>query len=91
MLRGWLADLPPGPVNAGVPFASGEGLGIAEGPHGDIWHWVRLDAGNVATSFARDPRWLHWPLIDAACAGAALGDLPLIMRSFSPAASGLEL
>ena len=91
MLRGWLADLPPGPVNGGVPFASGEGLGVAEGPHGDIWHWLRLDAGNIATSFVRDPRWLHWPLIEAACAGAALSDLPLIMRSFSPAASGLEL
>lgn len=91
MLRRWLADLPPGPVNGGVPFASGEGLGVAEGPHGDIWHWLRLDAGNIATSFVRDPRWLHWPVIEAACAGAALGDLPLILRSFSPAASGLEL
>ncbi len=91
MLRGWLADLPPGPVNAGVPFASGEGLGVAEGPHGDVWHWLRLDAGNVATNFVRDPRWLHWPLIEAACGGAAVSDLPLIMQSFSPAASGLEL
>ena len=91
MLRGWLADLPPGPVNAGVPFASGEGLGVAEGPHGDVWHWLRLDAGNVATNFVRDPRWLHWPLIEATCAGTAVSDLPLIMRSFSPATSGLEL
>jgi Ni,Fe-hydrogenase III large subunit len=91
LLRGWLADLPPGPVNAGVPFASGEGLGVAEGPHGDVWHWLRLDAGNVATNFVRDPRWMHWPLIEAACGGAAVSDLPLIMQSFSPAASGLEL
>jgi len=91
MLRGWLADLPPGPVNAGVPFASGEGLGVAEGPHGDVWHWLRLDAGNIATNFVRDPRWLHWPLIEAACGGAAVSDLPLILQSFSPAASGLEL
>ena len=91
LLRGWLADLPPGSVNAAVPLASGEGLGVAEGPHGDIWHWLRLDAGTVATSFVRDPRWLHWPLIEAACVGAALGDLPLILRSFSPAVSGLEL
>lgn len=91
LLRGWLADLPSGPVNAAVPLASGEGLGVAEGPHGDIWHWLRLDAGTVATSFVRDPRWLHWPLIEAACSGGALGDLPLILRSFSPAVSGLEL
>ena len=91
MLRGWLANLPLGPFNGGVPFTSGEGLGVGEGPHGDIWHWLRLDAGNIATSFVRDPRWLHWPVIEEACAGAALGDLPLILRSFSPAASGLEL
>lgn len=91
LLRGWLAALPPGPINAAVPLSSGEGLGVAEGPHGDIWHWLRLDAGTVATNFVRDPRWLHWPLIDAACSGAALGDLPLIVRSFNPAVSGLEL
>ena len=91
LLRGWLADLPSGPVNAAVPLASGEGLGVAEGPHGDVWHWLRLDAGTVATNFIRDPRWLHWPLIEAACGGAAMGDLPLILRSFSPAVSGLEL
>ena len=91
LLREWLAALPAGPVSAAVPLASGEGLGVAEGPHGDIWHWLRLDAGTVATSFIRDPRWLHWPLVEAACSAAALGDLPLILRSFSLAASGLEL
>ena len=91
LLRGWLAALPPGPVSVAVPATSGEGLGVAEGPYGDIWHWLRLDAGTVATNFVRDPRWLHWPLIDAACSGGALGDLPLIVRSFNPAVSGLEL
>lgn len=91
LLRGWLAALPPGPVNVAVPTASGEGLGVAEGPYGDVWHWLRLDAGTVATNFVRDPRWLHWPLIEAACSGGALGDLPLIVRSFNPAVSGLEL
>lgn len=91
LLRGWMADLPPGPVNAAVPTGSGEGLGVAEGPYGDVWHWLRLDAGTVATNFVRDPRWLHWPLIDAACSGGALSDLPLIMQSFNPAVSGLEL
>lgn len=91
LLRGWLAALPPGPVNAAVPTASGEGLGVAEGPYGEVWHWLRLDAGTVATNFVRDPRWLHWPLIDSACGGAALGDVPLIVQSFTPAVSGLEL
>lgn len=91
LVREWLAALPPGPVNVVVPAGSGEGLGVAEAPQGAIWHWLRLDAGAIATSFVRDPRWLHWPLIEAACRGAALDDVPLILRSFSPAVSGLEL
>ncbi len=91
LLHRWLAHLPAGPVNVAVPNASGEGLGVADGPRGDIWHWLRLDGGVVAANFARDPGWLQWPLIEAACRGARLSDVPLILHSFNPAIAGLEL
>ncbi len=91
LLRKWLAHLPAGPVNVAVPNASGEGLGVADGPRGDIWHWLRLEDGVVAANFARDPGWLQWPLIEAACRGARLSDVPLILHSFNPAIAGLEL
>ncbi len=91
LLRGWLAGLPSGPVSVRLPTVSGEGLGLADGPRGDVWHWVRLEAGMVAASFARDPVWSRWPLIEAACRGARLSDLPLILRSFNPAVAGMEL
>lgn len=86
-----LASLTPGPVAAGLPVASGEGLGVGHGPRGDVWHWLRLDAGCIAESFACDPAWLAWPSIDIACHGASLSAMPLILRSFSPSIAGLEL
>jgi Ni,Fe-hydrogenase III large subunit len=91
LLRQWLAGLPSGSVSIVVPTASGEGLGVADGPRGDVWHWIRLHDGVVATNFVRDPGWLHWPLIETACRGANLSDVPLILRSFSPAVASLEL
>lgn len=91
LLRIGLADLPPGAVNVAIPSESGEGLGVANGPRGDIWHWLQLDSGVVAANFARDPAWLQWPLAEAACSGASLSGVPSILRSFIPVSSGLEL
>ena len=39
-----------------------EGIGVAEGFRGDIWHWISLDGGLIAGAFLRDPSWLQWPL-----------------------------
>lgn len=91
LLRKLLARLPPGPVDVAVPDATGEGLGVADGARGDVWHWLRLDAGAVAANFARDPGWLDLPSIEAACRSARLSDIPLILRSINPASASLEL
>ena len=91
LLRKLLARLPPGAVNVAVPDASGEGLGVADGPRGDVWHWLRLDGGAVEANFVRDPSWLQLPLIEAACRSARLSDIPLILGSINPAIASLEL
>ena len=91
LLCGWLRDLPAGPVAQALPTGSGEGLAVAEGPRGAIWHWMRLDGGLIATAFAADPSWRLWPLQEAASAGAAVSELSLIDRSFACARSGVDL
>ena len=91
LLRSVLAGLPPGPVNVAMPAAGGEGLGVADGPRGGIWHWLRLHDGVVVANFACDPAWLHLAAIEAACHGACLDDVPLILRSLNPAIVNLEL
>ncbi len=91
LVRDWLGSLPSGPVGVTLPNVSGEGLAVAESPRGPVWHWMRLDAGLIASAFAADPSWRLWPLQEAACAGAALDDLALIDRSFACARSGMDL
>ncbi len=91
LLRRALDLLPPGPLTAALPAGGGEGLGMAEGPHGAVWHWLRLDGGSVTDGFALDPAWLQLPLAEDACAGAALADVPLILALAAAAMPGMDL
>jgi Ni,Fe-hydrogenase III large subunit len=91
LLRALLAALPEGGVATPLPGGSGEGIGVAEGFRGDIWHWLRLDNGLIATAFARDPSWAQWPLVEAAAHGVIVADFPLVNRSFNCSYSGVDL
>jgi Ni,Fe-hydrogenase III large subunit len=91
LLRVMLDALPPGPVSVPLPADSGEGVGFAESARGDVWHWLRLDHGQIASVFARDPGWAHWPLFEAVAPNARMADLPLIQASFDLACSGVDL
>jgi Ni,Fe-hydrogenase III large subunit len=80
-----------GPLVADLPPADGEGIGWAEGGRGDVWHWLRLEGGQIAAAFARDPGWLVWPALEEAAAGIAPCDLPLVAASFGASVSGMDL
>jgi Ni,Fe-hydrogenase III large subunit len=84
-------DLPEGPVSVSLPADSGEGIGHATGPHGDIWHWLRLDHGQIASAFLCDPAWVRWPELEAALALSALDDLAATSGRFQLPASGADL
>jgi Ni,Fe-hydrogenase III large subunit len=91
LLRALLDALPAGDVAVPLPSASGEGIGVAEGFRGDIWHWLRLDNGLIAAAFPRDPSWTQWPLVEAAADGIIVADFPLVNRSFNCSYSGVDL
>ncbi len=80
-----------GAVSVPLPGASGEGIGSADGPGGEIWHWLKLDYGQIASVFLCDPAWTRWPLLEAVTAGAQVEDLPLILASFGLSSSGMDL
>ena len=86
-----LADLPEGPLTVALPLESGEGLGKAASARGDIWHWLRLDHGQIAAVFPRDPGWTLWPLAEATLVGAEARDAALICASFGLPVSGMDL
>jgi Ni,Fe-hydrogenase III large subunit len=91
LLRDLLGAVPEGAVSVPLPAESGEGIGFADGASGEIWHWMRLDHGQIAGVFMCDPAWVHWPELEAAMAGGQVDDLPLIMASLGLSSSGADL
>jgi Ni,Fe-hydrogenase III large subunit len=91
LLQVLLGTLPDGPLTATLPLTSGEGIGYAEGFRGDVWHWLRLDGGQIASAFMRDPSWLQWPLVEAAIRDNIIADFPLCNKSFNCSYSGVDL
>ena len=91
LLRSLLDSLPVGELSVALPAASGEGIGWAEAARGDAWHWLRLDHGQIATAFVRDPCWPLWPLLESAAVGASLSDVPLLYASLGLSSSGVDL
>jgi Ni,Fe-hydrogenase III large subunit len=87
-----LGALPEGALAIALPVASGEGIGFANGPGGgDIWHWLRLDHGQIVSLFMCDPAWEQWRQLEAMMVGARLGELGVILASFGLSSSGADL
>lgn len=86
-----LEALPDGPLTVALPQASGEGIGCAESIRGDVWHWLRLDHGQIAAVFPRDPGWALWPLAERALENTDADDAGLIRTSLALPASGMDL
>jgi Ni,Fe-hydrogenase III large subunit len=86
-----LDALPDGPVTVALPHVSGEGIACAESIRGDVWHWLRLDHGQIAAVFPRDPGWALWPLAERVLENAVADDADIIRASFALPASGMDL
>jgi Ni,Fe-hydrogenase III large subunit len=86
-----LDTLVDGPLTVALPQVSGEGIGCAESIRGDVWHWLRLDHGQIASVFPRDPGWALWPLAERVLENASPDDVSLIRTSLALPASGMDL
>jgi Ni,Fe-hydrogenase III large subunit len=86
-----LDALPIGPLTVNLPHSSGEGLACTESIRGDVWHWVRLDHGQIAGFFPRDPGWMLWPLAERVLPATAAADVDLIRTSLALPASAMDL
>ncbi|HEY3846096.1 MAG TPA: hydrogenase expression protein HypE [Acetobacteraceae bacterium] len=91
MVHALFDELPEGPTSIALLADSGEGIGCAESLRGAVWHWLRLDHGQIAAAFPCDPGWTLWPLAEAAIASGPVEDVDLIRLSCSLPASGLDL
>jgi Ni,Fe-hydrogenase III large subunit len=91
LIRSWAESLPDGLISVPLPAETGVGLGVAEGFRGAVWHYLRIESGQIQDCFVVDPSTLHWPLIEAAMVGNIVADFPLINKSFNPSYAGVDL
>lgn len=73
----------PDPVAVAIPpDLDGEAVGFVESPHGAHAHVVRVRRGEVARYHVHSGSFHNWPLVMAAVPQNAIGDFPLINKSF---------
>jgi hypothetical protein len=88
---GALPALPEGATSVPLPNESGEGIGHAVGAQGEIWHWLCLDHGQIASAFLCDPGWAKWPALEASLVDAPLDDVPSMLAAAGLSSSGVDL
>jgi Ni,Fe-hydrogenase III large subunit len=86
-----LTGLPDGPITTLIPTGSGQEIALVEGFRGDVFVWVRIEAGKMARAYLRDPSWFQWPLLEAAIEGNIVADFPLCNKSFNCSYAGVDL
>lgn len=90
LIRQFLSALPDGPVALAMPAASGAGLAVAESFRGPVWHWLKIENGQIQDGFMIDASATHWALLAMAAPASILADLPLIERSINPSAAAVD-
>ena len=75
-----------GPIDAHIKSVpAGEGIGHAEAPRGEVFHYVRGDGGNSPIRHKiRAPSYVNIPSFKATCVGHTIADVALITASVDP-------
>ena len=92
MVREALRKLPKGPIAAEVKeIPPGEGVGRAEAPRGETFHYVRSDGGNRPVRHkARAPSYVNVPSFKASCIGEKIADVLITLAAVDPCYSCTE-
>ena len=80
-----------GSLAVALPIVSGEAIGQADGPRGTVWHWLRLEGGQIGAAFLCDPGWASWAECVDALRGVAAEDAGLVLAALGCSAAGVDL
>jgi NADH-quinone oxidoreductase subunit D len=86
IIKQCLDRMPEGPIDANIrSVPSGEGIGHAEAPRGEVFHYVRGDGGNAPIRHKiRAPSYMNIPSFKATCVGHTVADVALITAAVDP-------
>jgi len=86
IIRQSLDQMRPGPIAAEVKaIPPGEGVGHAEAPRGEVFHYVRSDGSSSPVRHKiRAPSFSNIPSYKATCIGETIADVALISAAVDP-------
>lgn len=92
IIRQCLEQMPDGLIETEVrEIPPGEGIGHAEAPRGEVFHYVRSDGGNRPVRHKiRAPSYNNIPSFKATCIDETISDAALIMAAIDPCYSCTE-
>ena len=81
-----LQNLPEGEIDANIKdIPSGEGIGHAEAPRGETFHYVKSDGTNrPARHKVRAPSFMNIPTYKATVIGETVSDATIILAAVDP-------
>ncbi len=86
MVKQCMDEIPDGPIDAKIEaIPAGEGIGHAEAPRGEVFHYVKGDGGNAPIRHKiRAPSFMNIPSYKATVIGQTIADAALITASVDP-------
>ncbi|MFA6078559.1 MAG: nickel-dependent hydrogenase large subunit [Candidatus Omnitrophota bacterium] len=86
IVRQCLDKMKPGPIDAGVKdIPPGEGIGLAEAPRGECFHYVKSDGTNSPIRHKiRAPTYMNFPTFRETVIGETVADATIILAAIDP-------
>jgi membrane-bound hydrogenase subunit alpha len=86
IIRQSIDKMRPGPIETEVrEIPPGEGIGHAEAPRGEVFHYVRSDGSSCPVRHKiRAPSFVNIPSFKATCIGETISDVALITAAVDP-------
>ena len=86
IIKGCVEKMPEGPIDSNpTRIAPGEGIGAAEAPRGEVFHYCRSDGTNRPVRYkARAPSFMNVPTNYTAVVGESITDATIILAAIDP-------
>ncbi len=86
IMKQCLSNLPEGEIDLNIKsIPPGEGIGAAEAPRGETFHYVRSDGTNRPVRHkVRAPTYMNLPTCQATVPGSSISDAAIILASIDP-------
>ena len=86
IIRQCLDKLPGGPIDSNPKdIPSGEGIGLAEAPRGECFHYIKSDGTNSPVRHkVRAPTYMNFPTFRETVIGQSVSDATIILAAIDP-------